>query len=112
MNKTRKFSARAFGYAAITGAMVALPLGFTTATASAESGNNWDAVAQCESSGDWNTSTGNGYGGGLQFSPSTWQAHGGTGNAANADRAEQIRVAENVLANQGPGAWPVCGQYL
>ncbi|MDJ0111379.1 transglycosylase family protein, partial [Rhodococcus erythropolis] len=26
--------------------------------------------------------------------------------------AEQVRVAENVLAGQGAGAWPVCGQYL
>ena len=39
-------------------------------------------------------------------------AFGGSGNAANASQAEQIRVAENVLAGQGVGAWPVCGQYL
>ena len=34
----------------------------------------WDAVAQCESSGNWSINTGNGYYGGLQFSASTWKA--------------------------------------
>ncbi|ONM48118.1 transglycosylase [Nocardia donostiensis] len=111
MNKTRKFSTRALGIAAITGALVAVPFGLSTATASAYSGN-WDAVAQCESSGNWSTNTGNGFYGGLQFTQSTWEAYGGTGYAHNASREEQIRVAENVLAAQGPGAWPVCSQYL
>ena len=50
--------------------------------------------------------------GGLQFSQSTWTANGGTGSPANASKAEQIRVAENTLQSQGPGAWPVCGQQL
>ena len=72
----------------------------------------WDAVAQCESGGNWSTSTGNGFSGGLQFTASTWAANGGTGDPANASRAEQIRVAENVLATQGKGAWPVCGVGL
>jgi len=71
---------------------------------------NWDAIAQCESSGNWSINTGNGFSGGLQFTPSTWLANGGTGSAANASREEQIRVAENVLRTQGIGAWPVCGR--
>ncbi|NKY33955.1 transglycosylase family protein [Nocardia speluncae] len=111
MTKTRKFSTRALGMTAIAGALVAVPFGLSTATASASSGN-WDAVAQCESGGDWSTNTGNGYYGGLQFSQSTWEAHGGSGSAHNASREEQIRVAENVLDTQGPGAWPVCGSNL
>ena len=72
----------------------------------------WDTVAQCESGGNWSTSTGNGFSGGLQFTASTWAANGGTGDPANASKAEQIRVAENVLATQGKGAWPVCGVGL
>ncbi|MGX6397241.1 transglycosylase family protein [Rothia kristinae] len=72
----------------------------------------WDAVAQCESGGDWSINTGNGFSGGLQFTASTWAANGGTGNPANASKAEQVRVAENVLATQGKGAWPVCGVGL
>ncbi|MFC4126300.1 transglycosylase family protein [Nocardia rhizosphaerae] len=108
MSFNRKFT-RTLGFAAVAGAMIAVPAGLTTATASA---NNWDAVAQCESSGNWSINTGNGYYGGLQFSQSTWEAYGGTGYAHNASREEQIRVAENVLAGQGPGAWPTCGAYL
>jgi resuscitation-promoting factor RpfE len=71
---------------------------------------NWDAIAQCESGGNWAVSTGNGFSGGLQFTSSTWHANGGAGSAASASRDEQIRVAENVLHTQGIGAWPVCGR--
>ena len=71
---------------------------------------NWDAIASCESGGNWGISTGNGYAGGLQFTPSTWRANGGSGSANGASRDEQIRVAENVLHSQGIGAWPVCGR--
>jgi len=71
---------------------------------------NWDAIAACESGGNWAISTGNGYSGGLQFTPSTWRSNGGSGSANGASREEQIRVAENVLHSQGIGAWPVCGR--
>ncbi|MBF6273143.1 transglycosylase [Nocardia sp. 852002-20019_SCH5090214] len=111
MSRNRKFSTRALGFAAVAGAIVAVPFGLT-ATASADGGHDWDAVAQCEASGNWGADTGNGFYGGLQFTQSTWNANGGSGNPANASRAEQIRVAENVLASQGPGAWPVCGANL
>jgi hypothetical protein len=73
---------------------------------------DWDAVAQCESSGDWSINTGNGFSGGLQFTPSTWQAFGGgvyAPEAYLASRVEQMKVANRVLAGQGIGAWPVCG---
>lgn len=97
----------------IAGAFAAAPLAVMAAgTASADTYHDWDAVAQCESGGDWTINTGNGYYGGLQFSQPTWEANGGVGIASNASKAEQIRVAENVLVTQGPGAWPVCGQYL
>jgi hypothetical protein len=77
--------------------------------------HNWDAVAQCESGGNWSINTGNGYYGGLQFSQSTWEAYGGAEYAARADLASrdaQIAVAEKVLAAQGAGAWPHCGVNL
>jgi resuscitation-promoting factor RpfA len=76
---------------------------------------DWSGVAQCESGGNWATNTGNGYYGGLQFSQSTWNAYGGQAYAPRADlasAAQQIAVAEKVLAGQGIGAWPVCGKYL
>ncbi|QUQ63402.1 LysM peptidoglycan-binding domain-containing protein [Kutzneria sp. CA-103260] len=74
----------------------------------ADSGINWDRVAACESGGRWSANTGNGYSGGLQFSPGTWAANGGTGSAAQASREEQIRVAENLVRSRGTSAWPNC----
>ena len=71
---------------------------------------NWDAIARCESGGNWGISTGNGFSGGLQFTSSTWHANGGSGSPSSASREEQIRVAENVLHTQGIHAWPVCGR--
>ncbi len=71
----------------------------------------WDRVATCESGGNWAINTGNGYYGGLQFSPTTWSGFGGGRYAARADLAtkgQQIEIAQNVLRVQGPGAWPVC----
>ncbi|MER7769909.1 transglycosylase family protein [Kitasatospora sp. NPDC096140] len=100
--------------AVVAGAAVAaLPVaGLVTATsASAASVSTWDAVAQCESGGNWAINTGNGFYGGLQFTSSTWAAYGGTAYASQANlatKAQQIAVAEKVLASQGPGAWPVC----
>lgn len=70
---------------------------------------NWDAVAQCESGGNWQANTGNGFYGGLQFKESTWREFGGVGSPANATREQQIAVANRVLAIQGPQAWPTCG---
>jgi hypothetical protein len=78
-------------------------------------GHDWDAVARCESGGNWSINTGNGYYGGLQFSQSTWLAYGGGGYAGRADlatKSQQIAVAELVLAGQGAGAWPICGRNL
>lgn len=73
--------------------------------------HNWEAVAQCESSGDWHSTVGM-FEGGLQFLPTTWEAYGGEGHAYDASRAQQIVVAERVLKDQGIGAWPVCGSRL
>jgi len=84
----------------------------TRSASAPASGGVWDRLAQCESGGNWGINTGNGYSGGLQFSPGTWRANGGTGSAHNASRAEQIRVAERVRASQGWGAWPACSSKL
>ncbi|BDZ45778.1 transglycosylase family protein [Naasia aerilata] len=101
-------AAGGFALVALSAAGVAL----TATPANAADGATWDAIAQCESSGNWSIDTGNGYYGGLQFSPSTWAAFGGSGSASNASREEQIAVAERVLASQGWGAWPSCSAQL
>jgi resuscitation-promoting factor RpfA len=81
------------------------------AQADTDDGVNWDAVAQCESGGNWATSTGNGFYGGLQFTASTWRAYGGQGMPQHASREQQIAVAKRVKQGQGIGAWPVCGRH-
>jgi resuscitation-promoting factor RpfC len=103
--RTAKLVVLIGAFAAVAMGMSAL---FATAPAYADS-MNWDAVAQCESGGNWAANTGHGAYGGLQFKPSTWSSNGGYGSPSAASREDQIRVAENVLASQGPGAWPTCG---
>jgi hypothetical protein len=76
---------------------------------------NWQAIAQCESGGNWSANTGNGFWGGLQFHPQTWFAYGGGPFDGSGpfpySAGEQIAVAERVLAGQGIGAWPYCGRF-
>lgn len=90
----------------------------TKAKASAPSvanGSVWDSLAQCEAGGNWAINTGNGFSGGLQFTPSTWLAYGGGQYAPQAHlatREQQIAVASKVQAGQGWGAWPACTAKL
>ncbi|HEX7826648.1 MAG TPA: transglycosylase family protein [Mycobacterium sp.] len=100
---------------AFTGAVIGTGSIALAGQAGAATDGEWDQVARCESGGNWAINTGNGYQGGVQFSPSTWSSHGGGefAPAANmATKEEQIAVAERVLASQGRGAWPVCGRGL
>jgi len=83
--------------------------------ASAVSDGTWDRLAECESSGRWNLNTGNGYYGGLQILPSTWDEAGGREYAARADlatRRQQITVAEEILRMQGWEAWGQCARQI
>jgi len=105
---------RVIARTALAGAVVGAPLALAP-SAFAASDATWDRLAQCESGGRWDINTGNGYYGGLQFSPSTWRAFGGgefAASAHRASRAEQIVVAERTLAEQGWGAWPACSRKL
>ncbi|MGV9413016.1 resuscitation-promoting factor Rpf1 domain-containing protein [Nocardia sp. NPDC003693] len=109
-NTGRTVAKVALTSAIVGGAGVAL-----AGNASAAPDSDWDRLAQCEAGGNWGINTGNGYQGGLQFSPSTWKAHGGGEYAASANHAtreQQIAVAEKVLASQGWGAWPSCSSSL
>jgi len=99
--------------AAISGALALVPMALSTGTANADSAN-WDAIAQCESGGNWQSNSGNGYYGGLQFDKQTWNAYGGSqyaGLPSQATREQQIAIATKVRdARGGYGAWPVCGK--
>ncbi|MDD7969158.1 LysM peptidoglycan-binding domain-containing protein [Actinomycetospora lemnae] len=107
MSLTRALGRRAAQFV-LVGAMAATPLALGTGIASADT--DWDELAQCESGGDWSINTGNGFGGGLQFTDSTWEAFGGSGAPEDASRSEQIQVAERVKAEQGMNAWPTCSK--
>ncbi|MET8704458.1 transglycosylase family protein [Kitasatospora sp. NPDC004723] len=111
-HRRRTQAEKAIAVAGVAGVGLAMPI-LSATGASAAPASTWDAVAQCESGGNWSINTGNGFYGGLQFTSSTWKAYGGTAYAPQANQAskgQQISVAEKVLASQGPGAWPVCSQ--
>ncbi|MEV4332778.1 transglycosylase family protein [Streptomyces sp. NPDC049597] len=74
---------------------------------------DWNAIALCESSGNWHANTGNGHYGGLQFTQSSWRAAGGLKYAPRADlatRSEQIATAKRLARIQGMGAWTCAGR--
>jgi resuscitation-promoting factor RpfB len=78
-------------------------------------GATWDALAQCEATGNWAINTGNGFYGGVQFDQNTWERQGGLRYAPRADlatREEQIAIASRTQATQGWGAWPACTSRL
>ena len=68
------------------------------------------AIAACESGGNYSTNTGNGFYGAYQFTQETWASVGGTGNPAAASPAEQDKRAAMLYAQSGSSPWPVCGQ--
>ncbi|MEE1938542.1 transglycosylase family protein [Streptomyces sp. TRM 70361] len=101
----------AFVTAGMTGAGIAIPL-LGASGAQAADLDTWDRVAQCESDGLWSADTGNGYYGGLQLTQKLWKEYGGLSYADRPDlasRSQQIAIAEKILADRGPEAWPGCG---
>ena len=102
---------------AIRRTVAALAIGGAAAAAAAPAANaapasTWDALAQCESGGNWAINTGNGFYGGLQFTQQSWNGVGMSGSPMNASREQQIEAAERLLAQQGWGAWPACSSKL
>lgn len=102
--------ARVLGPLASAAVALALAAGAAPAHAAAPRAatTDWDAIAACESGGDWRANTGNGHYGGLQFTQSSWVAAGGRRYAPRADlatRSEQIATARRLAAIQGMGAW-------
>ncbi|MFM1723461.1 MULTISPECIES: transglycosylase family protein [Rhodococcus] len=80
-----------------------------------QNGATWDALAQCEATGNWAINTGNGFYGGVQFDQNTWERQGGLKYAPRADlatREEQIAIASRTQQTQGWGAWPSCTSKL
>jgi hypothetical protein len=89
------------------GAPAQPPAGVQTAHVGA--GGTLAAIRACESGGNYATNTGNGFYGAYQFTQSTWESVGGTGNPAAASPAEQDKRAAILYSQQGASPWPVCG---
>ena len=105
-NTSIRRSAAALAIGGAVAATVSMP------AANAVDGATWDALAQCESGGNWSINTGNGFYGGLQFTQQSWNGVGMSGSPVNATRAQQIEAGERLLAIQGWGAWPACSAKL
>jgi hypothetical protein len=126
--------ARAGFWAIVTGVLVVGTLGLFSAVTGSDVGPGmaeaaersesaaprtdpvWDTLAHCESRGQWQINTGNGFTGGLQFLDSTWHANGGgefASSAYLAAREQQIVVAERLRAEAaGYSHWPTCAFAL
>ena len=114
-SRTRRTAKKVTKTAALTGVAAAVPVVGFSGLAHAASTDTWNRLAECESSGNWQINTGNGYYGGVQFGQPTWEEFGGTKYAARADlatKSEQIAIAEKVLDVQGWNAWPACSAKL
>jgi hypothetical protein len=95
--------------------VAAIPLAAASASPASAATSAWDRLAGCESGGNWDINTGNGYYGGLQFADGTWDGNGGGKYASRADlatRAEQIVIASKLLNSSGWGPWPACSSRL
>lgn len=69
-----------------------------------------ESIASCESGGDPTIVSSDGtYRGKYQFSVSTWESVGGSGDPAAAPEAEQDYRAALLYAQSGSSPWPVCG---
>jgi resuscitation-promoting factor RpfB len=84
----------------------------TPAGAPSSGSSVWDRLARCESGGNWQMNSGNGYYGGLQFHPQTWRSVGGSGLPHQASKAEQIHRAQILQSRSGWGQWPACSRKL
>lgn len=105
-NTSIRRTAAALAIGGVVAATMSMP------AANAVDGATWDALAQCESGGNWSINTGNGFYGGLQFTQQSWNGVGMSGSPATASRAQQIEAGERLLAIQGWGAWPACSAKL
>jgi peptidoglycan hydrolase CwlO-like protein len=67
-------------------------------------------VVMCESGGDYGAvNPSSGAGGAYQILPSTWRLYGGSGLPQDAPKEEQDRIAAEIWADSGGGAWACAG---
>jgi hypothetical protein len=79
---------------------------------SATAGGVWAALRQCESGGNYQENTGNGFYGAYQFSASTWTSLGYPGRPDQEPPAMQDAAAQKLQSRSGWGQWPACSRKL
>jgi Transglycosylase-like domain len=72
----------------------------------------WERLRRCESGGQYNVNTGNGFYGAYQFVPSTWRGLGFPGMPHQAPPDMQDEAAQTLQARSGWGQWPACTRRL
>lgn len=98
---------------ALGAGVVVTPIAFASSS-SAATASEWDCIAKYESGSVWNLPYGDADStGGLQIQDRTWADFGGLSiapHAYQATKAQQIAVAEKILAAQGQSAWTTNGR--
>ncbi|HWC38306.1 MAG TPA: transglycosylase family protein [Acidimicrobiales bacterium] len=79
---------------------------------SATAGGVWAALRQCESGGNYQENTGNGFYGAYQFTESTWTGLGYPGRPDQEPPAMQDQGAQRLQARSGWGQCPACSRKL
>jgi hypothetical protein len=86
--------------------------GAVAASQPADAATTWEGLRQCESGGNYQASTGNGFEGAYQFSLPTWRSLGYAGRPSQAAPAVQDEAAMKLAKRSGFGQWPVCGRGM
>jgi hypothetical protein len=88
------------------------PKASSVASTSSLSGGVWAELRQCESGGNYQDDTGNGFYGAYQFDQQTWDSLGLSGLPSSAPPAVQDDAAKRLQARDGWGPWPACSRKL
>src|SRR4051812_2166990 len=78
----------------------------------AATADDFARLRACESGGNYQTNTGNGFYGAYQFDVGTWQGLGYSGLPSDAAPATQDAAARNLQAQRGWSPWPACSRSL
>lgn len=88
------------------------PKAVATAAGTSVAGGVWAELRQCESGGNYQDNTGNGFYGAYQFDQGTWNGLGYPGRPDQGPPAMQDQAAKQLQASRGWEPWPSCSRKL
>ncbi len=88
------------------------PKAVATDSGTSVAGGVWAELRQCESGGNYQDDTGNGFYGAYQFDQGTWNGLGYPGRPDQAPPAMQDQAARQLQASRGWEPWPSCSRKL